>query len=215
VSEISETQNAVEHPETSTQKISSRKSILALSVFALGLNACAAVYTISPSDFALPDVSNLAELLPHQKAFEPKPDPVLAALKDIQATQQQHIAALQENSSSLQQSAALRQQDSNTLSLLRQSITDEKVDVKKISSQITDEHSDVKKMSAQISTLIAKIDTLQSAVAPEFTSSIPRGHGRKRLTGELRKDVVRQARPIGPVSVGGAPLTIPAGTSQN
>jgi hypothetical protein len=215
VSEISETQNAVERPETTTQKISSRKSILALSVFALGLNACAAVYTMSPSDFALPDVSNLAELLPHQKAFEPKPDPVLAALKDIQATQQQHIAALQENSSSLQQSAALRQQDSNTLALLRQSITDEKVDVKKISSQITDEHSDVKKVSAQISTLIAKIDTLQSAVAPEFTSSIPRAHGRKRLTGELRKDVARQSRPIGPVSVGGAPLTVPAGTSQN
>jgi len=215
VSEISETQDAVEQPETTTQSISSRKSILALSVFALGLNACAAVYTMSPSDFTLPDVSNLAELLPHQRAFEPKPDPVLAALKDIQAVQQQHIAALQENSSSLQQSAALRQQDSNTLSLLRQSITDEKVDVKKISAQITDEHSDVKKVSAQISTLIAKIDSLQSAVAPEFTSSIPRSHSRKRLTGELRKDTSKQSRPLGPVSVGGAPLTFPAAASVN
>jgi septal ring factor EnvC (AmiA/AmiB activator) len=214
VSEISETQNAVEHPETTTQSISSRKSILALSVFALGLNACAAVYTLSPADFALPDVSSLAELLPHQKAFEPKPDPVLAALKDIQTVQQQHLAALQESTSSLQQSATLRQQDSNTLALLRQSITDEKVDVKKISSQITDEHSDVKKMSAQISTLIAKIDSLQSAVAPEFTSSIPRAHGRKRLTGELRKDAGKPSRPFGPVSVGGAPLTVPAAASS-
>jgi uncharacterized coiled-coil protein SlyX len=213
---MSETQDAVEQPETTTQSISSRKSILALSVFALGLNACAAVYTLSPADFALPDVSNLAELLPHQKAFEPKPDPVLVALKDIQSAQQQHLAALQENSSSLQQSAALRQQDSNTLALLRQSITDEKVDVKKISAQITDEHSDVKKMSAQISTLIAKIDSLQSAVAPEFTSSIPRAHGRKRLTGELRKDVGKQSKPLGPVSVGGAPLTVPGrGSSEN
>jgi len=214
VSEISETQNAVEHPETTTQSISSRKSILALSVFALGLNACAAVYTLSPADFALPDVSSLAELLPHQKAFEPKPDPVLAALKDIQTVQQQHLAALQESTFSLQQSATLRQQDSNTLALLRQSITDEKVDVKKISSQITDEHSDVKKMSAQISTLIAKIDSLQSAVAPEFTSSIPRAHGRKRLTGELRKDAGKPSRPFGPVSVGGAPLTVPAAASS-
>ena len=206
MSETSETQNAAEQPDTAVQSLSSRKSILALSVFALGLNACAAVYTLSPSDFALPDVSNLAELLPHQKAFEPKPDPVLAALKDIQSVQQQHVAALQANNSSLQQST-------DTLSLLRQSITDEKVDVKKISSQITDEHSDVKKMSAQISTLIAKIDSLQSAVAPEFTSSIPRAHGRKRLTGELRKDV-RQSKPWGPVSVGGAPLTVPA-ASEN
>jgi septal ring factor EnvC (AmiA/AmiB activator) len=206
VSETSETQNAAEQPDTAVQSLSSRKSILALSVFALGLNACAAVYTLSPSDFALPDVSNLAELLPHQKAFEPKPDPVLAALKDIQSVQQQHVAALQANNSSLQQST-------DTLSLLRQSITDEKVDVKKISSQITDEHSDVKKMSAQISTLIAKIDSLQSAVAPEFTSSIPRAHGRKRLTGELRKDV-RQSKPWGPVSVGGAPLTVPAASAN-
>ena len=78
---------------------------------------------------------------------------------------------------------------------------------------ITDEHSDVKKMSAQISTLIAKIDSLQSAVAPEFTSSIPRAHGRKRLTGELRKDV-RQSKPWGPVSVGGAPLTVPAASAN-
>jgi hypothetical protein len=192
VSETSETQNAAEQPDTAVQSLSSRKSILALSVFALGLNACAAVYTLSPSDFALPDVSNLAELLPHQKAFEPKPDPVLAALKDIQSVQQQHVAALQANNSSLQQST-------DTLSLLRQSITDEKVDVKK--------------MSAQSSTLIAKIDSLQSAVAPEFTSSIPRAHGRKRLTGELRKDV-RQSKPWGPVSVGGAPLTVPAASAN-
>ena len=67
---------------------SSRKSILALSVLALGLNATAAVYTLSPSDFALPNVSSLAELLPHQKAFDPTPDPVVAALKDIQSAQQ-------------------------------------------------------------------------------------------------------------------------------
>jgi len=207
VTKTSETQSQNEQLESAaTDRRSNRKSILALSVFALGLNACAAVYTLSPSDFALPDVSNLAELLPHQKAFEPKPDPVLAALKDIQSVQQQHVAALQANNSSLQQST-------DTLSLLRQSITDEKVDVKKISSQITDEHSDVKKMSAQISTLIAKIDSLQSAVAPEFTSSIPRAHGRKRLTGELRKDV-RQSKPWGPVSVGGAPLTVPAASAN-
>ena len=91
---------------------------MALSVFALGLNATAAVYTMSPSDFALPNVSDLAELLPHQKASDPMPDPVLAALKDIQSAQQQHVASLQENSSSLQQNTALLQQDSTTLASL-------------------------------------------------------------------------------------------------
>jgi uncharacterized coiled-coil protein SlyX len=188
---------------------SSRKSILALSVFALGLNATAAVYTMSPSDFTLPDVSRLAELLPRQKAFDSTPDPVVAALKDIQSAQQQHVASLQENSSSLQQNTALLVQDSTTLASLRESITDERVDVKKISAQITDEHVDVKKMSAQISTLIAKVDSLQNAVAPEVTSSIPTGHARNRLSGVLRKRMARQPKALGPVSIGGAPLSFP------
>jgi uncharacterized coiled-coil protein SlyX len=188
---------------------SGRKSILALSVFALGLNASAAVYTMSPSDFTLPDVSNLAELLPHQKASDAAPDPVVAALKDLQSAQQQHVASLQENNSSLQQNTALLQQDSTTLAALRESITDEHVDVKKISAQITDERVDVKKMSAQISTLIAKVDSLQNAIAPEVTSSIPAGRAHNRLSGVLRKRMARQPKPVGPISIGGAPLSFP------
>ena len=168
----------------------SRKSILALSVCALAINGSAAIYTL-PSDFTWPDVSSLAELLPHQTASTPKPDPVVAALKDIQSAQQQHTASLQENSRSLQQNTALLQQDSITLASLRLSITDERVDVKKI--------------SAQLSVLIAKVDSLQNAMMSEITSSIPRGHARN-----LRKRMVRQSKPLGPVSVGGAPLSTPA-----
>jgi septal ring factor EnvC (AmiA/AmiB activator) len=200
VTKTSETQSQTEQGEsTAPSRRSSRKSILALSVFALGLNATAAVYTLSPSDFALPNVSNLAELLPHQKASDPIPDPVVAALKDVQSAQQQHTALLQ--------------QDSITLASLRQSVTDEQVDVKKISAQIADEHVDVKKMSAQISTLIAKVDSLQNAIGPEVTSSIPKGCARNRLSGVLRKRMARQPKPlgpVGPVSVGGAPLSFPA-----
>jgi uncharacterized coiled-coil protein SlyX len=193
----SETQSQTEQPEsTAPSRQSSRKSILALSVFALGLNATAAVYTMSPSDFALPNVSNLAELLPHQKASDPIPDPVLAALKDIQSAQQQHVVSLQENSSSLQQNTALLQQDSTALASLRQSITGEQVDVKKI--------------SAQLSTLIAKVDSLQNAIAPEITSSIPRGRARNRLSGVVRKRMAGQSKPVGPVSIRGAPLNFPA-----
>ena len=192
-----------------------RKSILALSVFALGLNAAAAVYTLSPSDFVLPNVSILAELLPHERTPAPIPEAVVAtlkniqstqrqqaaalmdiesaqhqqaaALKDIQSAQQQHAAALQENGSSLQQNTTLLQQDSTTFSSLRRSITDEQVDVKKI--------------SVQLSTLITKVDSLQ------ITSSIPKGRARTRLSGAAYKRVARQPKPVGPVSVGGAPLT--------
>jgi septal ring factor EnvC (AmiA/AmiB activator) len=199
---------------TPTRK-SSRKSIFALAVFALGLNATAAVYTMSPSDFALPNASSLAALLPHQNASDPIPDPVVTALKDIQSAQQQHVALLQENSSSLQQNTALLQQDSTTLASLRESITDEHVDVKKISAQITDERVDVKKMSAQISTLIAKVDSLQNAIKTEITSSIPKGRARARLSGAARKRLARQAKPVGPISVGGAPLTKIPGPMQS
>jgi septal ring factor EnvC (AmiA/AmiB activator) len=204
VTKTSETQSQTEQLESAApSKRSSGKSILALSVFALGLNATAAVYTMSPSDFALPNVSSLAELLPHQKASDPIPDPVVAALKDIHSAQQQHVASLQRNT-------ALLEQDSTTLASLRESITDERVDVKKISAQITDEHVDVKKMSAQISTLIAKVDSLKNAITPEVTSSIPTGRARYRLSGVVRKRMARQHKPLGPVSVGGAPLTFPA-----
>jgi septal ring factor EnvC (AmiA/AmiB activator) len=204
VTKTSETQSQTEQLESAApSKRSSRKSILALSVFALGLNATAAVYTMSPSDFALPNVGSLAELLPHQKASDPIPDPVVAALKDIHSAQQQHVASLQQNT-------ALLEQDSTTLASLRKSITDEQVDVKKISAQITDEHVDVKKMSAQISTLIAKVDSLKNAITPEVTSSIPTGRARNRLSGVVRKRMARQHKPLGPVSVGGAPLTFPA-----
>src|SRR6516162_7325246 len=177
---------------------SSRKSILALSVFAFGLNATAAVYTMSPSDFALPNVSGLmAELFPNQRAQAPIPEAVVAALKDIQSAQQQQAAALQENASLLQlntallqQNTALRQQDKATFDSLRKSITDEQGDVKKVSSQI--------------SSLIVKVDSLQNAIATEITSSIPKGRTRNRLS---HKKGSRLPKPAGPISVGGAPLT--------
>ena len=97
MTQTSDKQSQTEQPESSApSRKSSRKSILALSVLAIGINSTAAVYTLSPSDFtlpnvagfALPNISSLAELLPHQKASDPMPDPAVAALKDIQSAQQ-------------------------------------------------------------------------------------------------------------------------------
>ena len=171
-----------------------RKSVLALAIFALGLNGAAAVYTRSPSDFALPDLSRLAELLPHEKASAPTPDPVVTALKDIQSAQQLHAASLQESSSALRHSTEVLEHDSTVLVGLRQSLTDEQ--------------SDIKKISGQLSTLMAKVDLLQNAIAPEITSSISKGRARNRLSAASRKKWARSSKPFGPVSVGGAPLTI-------
>ena len=221
MTETSEKQSQAEQPEaTAPGKKSSRKSILALSVLALGINSTAAVYTMSPSDFALPNIgdfalpsiNSLAELLPHQKASDPTPDPALAALMDIHSTQQQHVAALQANTLLLQQNTDIVRQDSIALASLRQSVVDEQVDVKKISGQIADEHEDVKKISAKISTLISKVDSLQKAITPEVTSSIPTRHAGNRLSRVARKKMARQPQPVGPVSLGGAPLSPPATT---
>jgi hypothetical protein len=221
VTETAEKQSQTEQLEATTPtKKSSRKSILALSVLALGINSTVAVYTMSPSDFALPNIgdfalpsiNSLAELLPHQKASDPVTDPAVAALKDIQSVQQQHVASLQENNSLLQQNAALLQQDSIALASLRQSVVDEQAGVKKISAQIADEHEDVKKISAKISTLIAKVDSLQNAIAPEVTSSISARRAQNRLARAMRKKMARQPTPVGPISLGGAPLSLPATT---
>jgi uncharacterized coiled-coil protein SlyX len=114
-------------------------------------------------------------------------------LKDIQSAQQQHAAALMENGSSLQQNTALLQHDSTTILALRRSITDEQVDIKKI--------------SAQLSTLMVKVDSLQNAITTEITSSIPKWRARARLSSVARKRIARPLKPMGPISVGGAPLT--------
>jgi hypothetical protein len=218
VTSTSEKQSQTEQSEATTpSRQSSRKSVLAFALVALGINTTAAVYTLSPDSVlqnisSLPDISRLAELLPHPKASEPTPDPAVAALKDIQSVQQQHVASLQENNSLLLQNAALLQQDSISLASLRQSVVDEQVIVKKISSQIADEHEDVKKISAKISTLIAKVDSLQNAITPEVTSSISTRRAQNRLSRVARKKMAQQSKPLGPVSVGGAPLSVPATT---
>lgn len=186
----------------------SRKSVLALAVCALAINGTAAIVTL-PSDIHLPDVATtLAELLPRQKPSTPKPDPVVAALKDIKAAQEEHTASLQASNYNLQQHTALLQQDSMVILSLRQSITDERVDVKKISSQLN--------------TLIAKIDSLQNTMTSDVTSAIPKAYARSRMF--VRKRMVRPSKPVGPigpvgtvgvggpvgpVSVGGAPLSVP------
>ena len=192
----SETHVEPEAPEAPEPvKRSSRKSILALSVCALAINGAAAIYTL-PFDLPSPNIGSLAALLPRHEEAAPKPDPIVAALKEIQSVQQQQAAALQEINSSLQQDTALRQQDSTVLTSLRQSITDERVDVKKI--------------SPQLSTLIAKIDTLQNTMTSDVTSSIRRAHARYGLPAALRKRMLRESKSVGPVSVGGAPLSAPA-----
>jgi uncharacterized coiled-coil protein SlyX len=207
VTKTSEVQSQTEPTDKQLESVvpsskSSRKSIVALSIFALAINGTAAIYTLPSFDIPMPNFSGLvAELLPHETASAPIPDAVVVALKDVQSAQQQNVVALQDNGSLLRQNTALLQKDTAKLDGLRQSLTDEQVDVKKI--------------SVQLSTLMAKVDALQNAIAPEITSSIPKGRGRNRLSAAARKKIARPLKPAGPISVGGAPLTTAPAQSWN
>jgi hypothetical protein len=222
-----QTQGQTEQLEfASPSKKSSRKSILALSVFALGLNAAAAAYTTSPSDFAIPNVNGLvAQLLPHEGAPKPIPDAVVAALNDIRSDQQHIVTAVQDSGSSLQRNTTLLQDNGAVLerniallkdsgSLLQQNSALLQQDATKLDSlrsSLTDERSDVKAISAQLSTLIAKVDSLKTAMTSEITSSIPKRRARARPSGVAPKRFARSVRPEEPRSVGRAPLiTAPA-----
>jgi len=171
----------------------SRKSILMLALFALALNGAAALYTMPSFDIAVPDFTSMvAELLPHASA--PIPDPIITvALKDIQSTHQQYLAAVQESGATLHQNTILLQRGAASLDSLKQGLVAQQ--------------TDVKKLSAQLYVLAAKVDTLQNAVTPETTGSLPQMRGRARLAALARKKMARLPKPLGPVSVGGAPLS--------
>jgi hypothetical protein len=221
VTRTSQTQSQTDQPaSTAPSKKSYGKSILGLSVFALGLNAAAAAYTTSPSDFALPDFRGMvAELLPQERAPVSIPDVVVAALSDIQSGQQRNAAALYDYRSLLQQNSVLLQQDAAKLDALPSQQDVAKLDtllqqdaakLDTLRSSLTDEHSDVKAISAQLSTLIAKIDSLENKMTPEMTSSIPKERARTRLSGLPRKRLARHPKPI--LSVREAPFSFPAAT---
>jgi hypothetical protein len=73
------------------------------------------------------------------------------------------------------------------------------------------QQADLKRISRQLSSLAAQADALQSAVTPLTTSSIPhsntRANIRARVVRTSRNIIPPLPKPVGPVSVGGAPLS--------
>jgi hypothetical protein len=122
---------------------------------------------------------------PTQTVSVPIPDPIVRAiLRDVQTTQDQHTAAL----ATLTQNAEMQQ-------------------------------ADMRKISRQLNTLTAQVSSLHNAMGPVTTGSIaPPANPRARLMRTSRRTApaapeipVAAAnpalpRPVGPVSIGGAPL---------
>jgi hypothetical protein len=69
------------------------------------------------------------------------------------------------------------------------------------------QQADLKRISRQLSSLAAQTDALQNAVTPLTTSSIPHPIIRARVVGTSRRIIPALPKPVGPVSVGGAPLS--------
>jgi hypothetical protein len=79
-----------------------------------------------------------------------------------------------------------------------------------LSQNSATQQTDLKRISRQLSALAVQVDTLQSAVSaipPLTTSSIPHSNPRARIVRTSRKIDPPLPPPVGPVSVGGAPLS--------
>ena len=76
-----------------------------------------------------------------------------------------------------------------------------------ITQSFANQQADLKEISRQLSSLAAQADALQSAVTPLTTSSISHSNTRARVVRTSRKIVSPLPKPVGPVSVGGAPLS--------
>jgi hypothetical protein len=189
---------------------SSRMPALVVSSLALTVIGAAAIYTLPEPHIALPKFSSFAELFPRETVSVPIPDPaVIATLKDMQFAQQQNAAALQEHGGTLQQNTAMLQQNTG---MLQQGAAN----LDSLRQGFTAQQTNLKMISNQLSSLIARVDSLQNAVTPLTTASIPQPTARARLVRTSRKKTSRLPnKPVGPVSIGGAPLNPAPATGSN
>jgi hypothetical protein len=141
-------------------------------------------------NFSWPDFSRFKASKapqPRETASVRIPDPIIsAALRDIQLSQKDVQSSEQQNAVVL---ASLTQSSAN-------------------------QQADLKRISRQLFSLATQVDALQGAVAPLTTSSIPHPKPRARVALTQRKMTPPPVmgppplpKPVGPVSVGGAPLS--------
>jgi hypothetical protein len=210
-------------PEAVHRGASSR--VPAIVVFSFGLaviGAAAANFlpnfdrvalpNLSLPNISWPDFNRFAAQSPHETASVPIPAPVAvsATPKDIQLSQQNAAVLVSLVQSSATQQADLKRISRQLSSLSAQADAQQQnaaVLVSLVQSSVTQE-SDSRRISRQLSSLAAQMDALQNAVTPLTTSSIPHSNTRARDVGTSRKITSSSLpKPVGPVSVGGAPLS--------
>jgi hypothetical protein len=164
---------------------------------------------LSWSNLSWPNFDRFAAQSPHETASVPIPAPAVSATpKDIQLSQQNAAVLVSLVQSSATQQADLKRISRQLSSLAAQADAQQQnaaVLVSLVQSSVTQE-SDLKRISRQLSSLAAQTDALQSTVTPLTTSSIPHSNTRAAVVGTSRKINSPLPKPVGPVSVGGAPL---------
>jgi hypothetical protein len=180
-------------------RASSRMPAIVVSLSALAVIGAATANALpNYNGFSLPNFNRLS--LPKFTGFSlpnfdrftaPSPHQTAAAPIPDPAVS----ATLKDIQVSQQQSAAV------LVSLMQSSATQE---------------ADLKRVSRQLSLLTAQVSSLQNPVTPLTTSSIPHSNPRARVIGTSRKIVPALPKPVGPVSVGGAPLSpVPAPAARS
>jgi hypothetical protein len=129
--------------------------------------------------FALPNFDRFSAPLPPKQP--PLPQKAAAPIPDPVVT-----AALKDIQSSQQQNAAA------LVSLTQGSAT---------------QATDLKRISRQLTALATQVEGLQEAITPLTTSSIANSNARGRGARASRRTTPALPKPVGPVSVGGAPLS--------
>ena len=183
-------------PETAQQRASSRVPAILVSLSALAIIGAATANFLP--NFSLPDFNRLS--LPHFSS------PNFSGLSwpdfswpDFNrfVAQSPHetasvpipdpvVSALKDIQLSQQQNAAV------LVSLSQSSET---------------QQADLKRISRQLSLVTAQLSSVQNAMTPLTTSSIPHSNSRARVVRTSRKIIPALPKPVGPVSVGGAPLS--------
>jgi inosine-uridine nucleoside N-ribohydrolase len=171
-------------PEAAQQGASSRVPAIVVSLSALAVIGAATANSLPNfNSFSLPNFDHFS--LPNFNRFAAQPHTphktASAPIPDPAVS-----ATLKDIQLSQQQNAAV-------LVSLTQSFATQQADLKEI--------------SRQLSSLAAQADALQSAVTPLTTSSISLSNTRARVVRRSRKIVSPLPKPVGPVSVGGAPLS--------
>jgi inosine-uridine nucleoside N-ribohydrolase len=171
-------------PEAARQGASSRVPAIVVSLSALAVIGAATANSLPNfNSFSLPNFDHFS--LPNFNRFAAQPHTphktASAPIPDPAVS-----ATLKDVQLSQQQNAAV-------LVSLTQSFATQQADLKEI--------------SRQLSSLAAQADALQSAVTPLTTSSIPHSNTRARVVRTSSKIISSLPKPVGPVSVGGAPLS--------